>query len=83
VLFAGGLPLLGGLGGLSPVNRVPDPARAGDAAALPPGGTPVTPGTAGQEPPAHAEPADGPTGGKRRAFTDTGRPIAGEDHDVG
>ncbi|MEV4704794.1 hypothetical protein [Actinoplanes sp. NPDC049316] len=66
-LFTGGLPLLGGLGGLLPVDDAPD-----GASGLPAGGTPV----ADDDPRLHEEPA-----GDERAFSDSGRPIAGEDVD--
>lgn len=46
-LFDGGLPLLGGLGGLLPVNDLPPPAADGttsDTTGLPAGGVAVLPG---------------------------------------
>ena len=71
-LFDGGVPLLGGLGGLLPANKVPRrlPAAGDDTPiGMPPGGTAVDPAT-----------ADQPIG-ERRTFSDGGRPVAGEDQD--
>jgi hypothetical protein len=88
-LFTGGLPLLGGLGGVLPVNEVPDgvatlPAMNG----LPAGGTDVTPsalaGSSDSEPAddprMHEEPVDDEATPKR-TFSAGGRPVAGEDGD--
>jgi hypothetical protein len=88
-LFDGGLPLLGGLGGLLPANESPRtlPATGDDTpTGMPAGGTPVVPadGAKGQtvdDPRLHEEPIDDEAGGKRRSFSDGGRPVAGEDED--
>ncbi|MFI7542923.1 hypothetical protein [Actinoplanes sp. NPDC049599] len=110
-LFEGGVPLLGGLGGLLPANETPRtlPATGDDTpAGMPAGGTPVDPalidpalidpapadpalidpapaGTKADEPVddprLHEEPIDDEDGGKRRSFSDSGRPVAGEDQD--
>ncbi|MEV4635926.1 hypothetical protein AB0J80_01105 [Actinoplanes sp. NPDC049548] len=88
-LFTGGLPLLGGLGGLLPANEIPDGAGAlPGVSGLPAGGTDVTPsalaqpaaGDAADDPRAHEEPADDETTAKRK-FSAGGRPVAGEDRD--
>ena len=118
-LFDGGVPLLGGLGGLLPANETPRtlPATDDDTPnGMPAGGTPVDPATvdpqAGKndkdgkgkdgkghghkgkdqvtdpavdepvdDPRLHEEPIDDEAGGKKRTFSDGGRPIAGEDED--
>jgi hypothetical protein len=119
-LFDGGVPLLGGLGGLLPANETPRtlPATGDDTpTGMPAGGTAVDPaldpalvdpadgqagnakdgkdgskngkGQAGkpaadqavEDPRLHEEPTDNETGGKKRSFSDGGRPVAGEDED--
>lgn len=124
-LFGGGVPLLGGLGGLLPANEAPRTLpRPGDdtPTGMPAGGTAVDPYTGapatadaaatdpgaadpvlvdppvGQpgdgdqagdpaadqpidDPRLHEEPVDDEAGGKKRTFSDGGRPIAGEDED--
>jgi hypothetical protein len=104
-LFDGGLPLLGGLGGLMPVNETPDTDPADDQAVtgMPAGGTAVDPATADpatvdpatvdpatvdpaidepvRDPRVHEEPIDDEASGGKRAFSEGGRPIAGEDED--
>jgi hypothetical protein len=58
-LFDGGLPLLGGLGGLMPVNETPDthPADDDDVTGMPAGGTLVDPADGTQADPATVDPA--------------------------
>ncbi|WP_433722728.1 hypothetical protein ACQP2Y_44640 [Actinoplanes sp. CA-051413] len=108
-LFDGGVPLLGGLGGLLPANETPRtlPATGDDTpTGMPAGGTDVDPtlvdpapgqpsdGPTGDDqaagpaadqpiddPRLHEEPVDDEAGGKKRSFSDGGRPIAGEDED--
>jgi hypothetical protein len=108
-LFDGGLPLLGGLGGLMPVNETPDtdPADDRDATSMPAGGTAVDPSAADpstvdpaadpatvdpatvdpaidepvRDPRVHEEPIDDEASAGKRAFSEGGRPIAGEDED--
>ncbi|AGZ46466.1 hypothetical protein [Actinoplanes friuliensis] len=96
-LFDGGLPLLGGLGGLTPANETPTtlPADGDDpVTGMPAGGTAVDPAlvdppkddtsTADEpvdDPRLHEEPTDGEAGGDERSFSSGGRPIAGEDKD--
>jgi hypothetical protein len=89
-LFDGGLPLLGGLGGLLPANEVPDtsPADGDDVSGMPAGGSDVDPATVDpamdepvDDPRLHEEPIDDEAGGKKRAFSGGGRPVAGEDRD--
>jgi hypothetical protein len=113
-LFDGGVPLLGGLGGLLPANETPRtlPATGDDTpTGMPAGGTDVDPALvdppqgkpadgptgAGQDgddraagpaadqpvddPRLHEEPVDDEAGGKKRSFSDGGRPVAGEDED--
>ncbi|BCJ53714.1 hypothetical protein Asp14428_51890 [Actinoplanes sp. NBRC 14428] len=84
--FAGGVPLLGGLGGLLPVNEMPGgvPALPGPSG-LPAGGTDVTPSAlAGapsepvDDPRVHEEPVDDEA---QRHFSTGGRPVAGADRD--
>jgi hypothetical protein len=83
-LFDGGLPLLGGLGGLLPANEVPrtlrptgDDATAPPVSGMPAGGTAVD--QPARDPRVHEEPAGDETTGKKRSFSDGGRPVAGED----
>jgi hypothetical protein len=108
-LFDGGVPLLGGLGGLLPANETPRtlPATGDDTpTGMPAGGTDVDPalvdpagGPTGagkgsddqaagpaadqpiDDPRLHEEPVDDEAGGKKRSFSDGGRPVAGEDED--
>ncbi|GAA3931356.1 hypothetical protein [Actinoplanes auranticolor] len=123
-LFDGGVPLLGGLGGLLPANEAPrtlpatgddaptgmpaggtdvdpavvDPALVDPAPAAPADGRPGQDGKAGKDgsgdqaagpaadqpvddPRLHEEPVDDEAGGKKRTFSDGGRPVAGEDED--
>jgi len=73
-LFDGGLPLLGGLGGLLPANEAPQTLPAAPAVSgMPAGGTAVD--QPAQDPRVHEEPTDG----KKRSFSAGGRPVAGED----
>ena len=103
-LFDGGLPLLGGLGGLMPVNETPDTDPADDdVTGMPAGGTVVDPAAVDpapvdptlvdpapvdpaidepvRDPRVHEEPIDDEASGGKRAFSEGGRPIAGEDED--
>jgi hypothetical protein len=76
-MYGGGLPLLGGLGALPPVNAAP---RTPDRSGMPPGDLPLTTATP-------ARPADPSTMNDprlneephTRGFTAEGRPIAGVD----
>jgi len=73
-LFDGGLPLLGGLGGLLPANEAPQTPPATPAvSSMPAGGTAVDQPV--RDPRVHEEPNDG----RKRSFSDGGRPVAGED----
>lgn len=83
-LFGGGLPLLGGLGGLLPANEVPrmlrptgDGATESPVSGMPAGGTAVDRPV--PDPRVPAEPADDKTTGTKRSFSAGGRPVAGED----
>jgi hypothetical protein len=68
--FDGGLPLLGGLGGLPPSNTLPEVPRVPDMSGLPAGGMTVVPDV--------GEPATTATE-PRREFSPNGRPVAGID----
>ena len=81
-LYGGGIPLLGGLGGLPPANTAPD---AQDRSGMPPGDLPPatpapspTPASTMDDPRLHEEPLDGEVS-HTRDFTPDGRPIAGVD----
>jgi hypothetical protein len=72
-LFDGGLPLLGGLGGLPPSNTLPEVPGVPDLSGLPAGGMTIVPAVG--EPATTATPSTEP----RREFSPNGRPVAGID----
>ncbi|HEX5201018.1 MAG TPA: hypothetical protein VFW27_13905, partial [Actinoplanes sp.] len=75
--FDGGMPLLGGLGGLLPVNGRPAAGNGPDTGSLPAGGIAIVPGAAATTPPTFGQTAANPGAAANAGAADLGAATTG------